>query len=207
MCLDYNILARFRNHRKQCVPFYCCHTYVGVNSIMSTESVVMETQQCVPFIVVLHSSLPTIRNEHRSSCEMTAILFDFNEMLSSSTCFHKSYHYQISRKSVQRERRWYMRPDGHEANRRFSQLCDSAYKRNLNSPDFHPKGERHINCVWEITVGIAGDWINCYVVCTLYQILLGWSNREGMVNGAHSMFWRWRIRKKLVQSKILKIHM
>jgi len=60
-----NNVVRSRNH--------CCHrhaitcppvpvTYTSVNNIINYESVAMEAQQCVLFIVALHTSLPTLRN-------------------------------------------------------------------------------------------------------------------------------------------------
>jgi hypothetical protein len=40
------------------------------------------------------------------------ILSDFNQIWSSLTCFHRSIRYEMSRRSVQLNPRWYMRTDG-----------------------------------------------------------------------------------------------
>ena len=77
-----------------------------------------------------------IINEKTSSCKVVVILSDFNKIWIFSTDFRKTLKCQISSKSVHWEPSCSMRTnrqmdgwtDGHEANSRFSQFCERAWK-------------------------------------------------------------------------------
>jgi hypothetical protein len=74
-----------------------------------------------------------IINVHSYSCKVPNIFSDFKENWIFSTDFRKVFKYQISRKSVSWESSCFMcsagRTDRHdEANSRFSQFCDLAWK-------------------------------------------------------------------------------
>jgi hypothetical protein len=70
--------------------------------IISIEGVAMATQQYVLFIVSLYMSLSTL-NTLGSSYKVPEILCPINQIWILSAAFNKSHHYQILRKSVQRE--------------------------------------------------------------------------------------------------------
>jgi hypothetical protein len=71
-------------------------------------------------LILRRTGRDTIKNVHSS---------DFNETWTRSTDFRKILKYQISWKSVQWEPSCSMRADKHdEANSRFSQVCERAWK-------------------------------------------------------------------------------
>jgi hypothetical protein len=64
---------------KNAFHLYGWGTYVAAKNGINTESVAMETERCVLFIVaVLRTSLPTVRKAPWFSCRMPDTLPDIN---------------------------------------------------------------------------------------------------------------------------------
>ena len=128
-----NNLARSRNH--------CCNWKTKMHSLCTVEihvtvnnikvQGVAQKCFCGEFIVI-GSNKPCL-GLHVKPPPPLIILRHFNQIWNLSADFHRSPRYQTSLKSVQWKLRWYIRTEGHDkANRRYSQVCECAWKGKLS---------------------------------------------------------------------------
>jgi len=107
--------------RNNAFRFYCWRMCVAVHSVIVNES--FATKYSNSFPALCYRQHGTHFGLH-VKCPLR--LFDFNQILSFSTDFPNSLQYQISRKSVHLEPRWYVRTQ-----RRFSLFTRRCLKQCL----------------------------------------------------------------------------